>query len=86
MAANDEKRQRHWTKTRNVTFVILALWFVFSLVIPWNVKALNAISFFGFPLGYYFIAQGSLAAFVVLIVVHNLIQDKIDDEAGYHED
>lgn len=86
MAASDEKRRRHWTKTRNLTYVILALWFVFSLVIPFYAKALNAFSFLGFPLGYYFIAQGSLIAFVLLIVVQNWMQDKIDDEAGYHED
>jgi putative solute:sodium symporter small subunit len=29
--------------------------------------------------------QGSLAIFVVLIFVHNRLQDKIDDEAGLEE-
>ena len=45
--------------------------------------ALNAYSFIGFPLGFYFIAQGSLIAFVVLLFVHNALQDKIDDEFGF---
>ncbi|MEM7243251.1 MAG: sodium/substrate symporter small subunit [Pseudomonadota bacterium] len=40
------------------------------------------MSFLGFPLGYYFAVQGSLAIFVILIFVQNSIQDKIDDEAG----
>jgi len=86
MAANDEKRQQHWIKTRNLTYVILVLWFIFAFVLPWNAHALNAYTFIGFPLGYYFIAQGSLIAFVVLIWVQNWFQDKIDDEYGMHED
>ncbi len=44
------------------------------------------MSFIGFPLGYYFAVQGSLAVFVVLIYVHNKLQDKIDDEAGFGEE
>ena len=88
MAANidaDTKR-RHWEKTRNLTYVVLALWFIFAFVLPWNAHALNKFTFIGFPLGYYFIAQGSLIAFVVMIFVQNWMQDKIDDEAGMGEE
>lgn len=81
-----ERRRQHWEKTRNLTIVILVLWAIFSFVIPWNAYALNAMTFMGFPLGYYFIAQGSLIAFVVLIFVQNWYQDKIDDEFGYGEE
>ena len=77
-----DNRERHWAKTRNLTFIILALWVVFAIILPWNVYALNSYTFMGFPLGFYFIAQGSLIAFVVLIFVHNWFQDKIDDEFG----
>lgn len=82
MAADDDKMQRHWEKTRNLTIVILILWAIFAIVLPWNVYALNSIKFIGFPLGFYFIAQGSLIAFVVLIFVQNWFQDRIDDEFG----
>jgi putative solute:sodium symporter small subunit len=84
---NDAERMRlHWEKTRNLTIVILILWAIFSFVLPWNAHALNSVSFMGFPLGFYFTAQGSLIAFVLLIVVQNWFQDKIDDEYGMHED
>jgi putative solute:sodium symporter small subunit len=88
MAGNDdaEKRRRHWEKTRTLTIVILILWAIFSFVLPWNAHALNSVSFIGFPLGFYFTAQGSLIAFVVLIWVQNMLQDRIDDEYGMHED
>jgi putative solute:sodium symporter small subunit len=81
----NERRRIHWAKTRSLTFVILVLWFIFSIVVPWYAKELDAFSFLGFELGYYFIVQGSLIAFVLLIVVQNLIQDGIDDRYGSGE-
>ena len=88
MAGNDDadKRRRHWEKTRTVTIVILIIWAFFSFVLPWNAHALNSMKFMGFPLGFYFIAQGSLIAFVLLIAIQNWIQDKIDDEFGMGEE
>ena len=88
MAGTDDanRKLRHWEKTRNLTIVILILWAIFSFVLPWNAHALNSVSFIGFPLGFYFTAQGSLIAFVVLIWVQNWFQDNIDDEYGMHED
>jgi putative solute:sodium symporter small subunit len=87
MDSNDKDvRERHWSKTRMLTIVILILWAIFAFVLPWNAAALNKYTFIGFPLGYYFIAQGSLIAFVVMIFVQNWFQDKIDDEAGMHEE
>ncbi len=84
--ANSESRQAHWSKTARLTYIILALWFLFGFVVPWFAKELDAASFLGFPLGYYFIVQGSLFAFVVLIVVHNLFQDSIDEEYGVSDE
>jgi putative solute:sodium symporter small subunit len=86
MAANDEKRLRHWAKTRNLTIVILVLWAIFSFVLPWYAYDLNSMKFIGFPLGFYFTAQGSLIAFVLLIWIQNMLQDKIDDEYGMGEE
>ena len=86
MSDTSDARQAHWTKTRNLTFVILALWFIFAFVVHWFAKGLNGSEFLGFPLGYYMAVQGSLAIFVVLIFVHNFMQDKIDDDAGLSGD
>lgn len=76
------RRQTHWAKTKNLTFAILVLWFIFSLALPWFARDLDAVTFLGFKLGYYMIVQGSLIAFVLLIVIQNMLQDKIDDEFG----
>lgn len=81
-----DKIDQHWSKTRMLTIIILIVWAFFAFVLPWNTRALNSMSFMGFPLGFYFIAQGSLIAFVVMIFVQNWLQDKIDDEFGFHEE
>lgn len=75
----------HWQKTRRLTFIVLALWVVFSFVVHWFANGLNSISFMGFPLGYYMAVQGSLVVFVVLIFYLNWQQDKIDDDHGKGE-
>lgn len=81
-----ETKARHWSRTRNLTILVLIIWFVFAFVLPWFAKELNAFSFLGFPLGYYFIVQGSLIVFVLLIFFQNWRQDAIDDEAGVGEE
>ncbi len=80
-----KKRQIHWQKTKNLTYVILVIWFVFAFVLPWFAKPLDSFTFIGFKLGYYFVVQGSLIAFVLLIWFQNWRQDAIDDEYGVGE-
>ena len=75
-----ETKRRHWEKTRNLTYVVLVIWAIFSLIIPWFARQLDALSFLGFELGYYMVVQGSLIVFVLLIVFQNWRQDSIDDE------
>ena len=80
-----QRRQLHWQKTRLTTLVVLLVWFVFSCIVPWFADDLNAFSFLGFQLGYYFLVQGSLAIFVALIVIQNVVQNTIDDQYGSEE-
>lgn len=81
----DAARMKHWIKTRNLTYVILALWFLFGIILPYFAGALNSMTFLSVPLGYWFCVQGSLLAFLFMIVYQNWQQDKIDDEYGAGE-
>ncbi len=81
----EEQKNRYWSKTRNLTVIALVIWFIFSIVVPWLAPQLNTMTFLGFPLGYYMIAQGSLIVFVLTIFWHNWAQDKVDDEFGLGE-
>ncbi len=77
--------EQHWAETRSLTTWILILWFIFSMGIFFFANSLNSLTFFGWPFGFYMAAQGSLVIFVVLIVVLNIKQEKIDDEHGLAE-
>ena len=80
--------EAHWAKTRNLTFIVLALWFLFSFVVHWFANALNGftVPVLGFPLGFYMAAQGSLAAFVIIIFWLAKRQAAIDEEFGVSEE
>jgi putative solute:sodium symporter small subunit len=81
-----EKRAEHWRRTRNLMFVHLGIWFIFAYVVHWFAAPLNQINFFGWPLGYYFSAQGSLIVFVVQLFLFSRQQHAIDVEFGVAEE
>lgn len=80
------QRQKYWSKTSRLMWIIFALWILFSFVIPLFAVQLNTIKILGFPLGFYMAAQGSLIAFVVLCIWNAIAQNKIDEEFGVQED
>jgi putative solute:sodium symporter small subunit len=43
---------------------------------------INSMSFLGYPLAYYMTAQGSLAAFVIILFWSTGKQQEIDEEHG----
>ena len=79
-------RAEHWRRTRNLMFVHLTIWFIFSYVVHWFAVPLNNINFFGWPLGYYFSAQGSLIVFVVQLFIFARQQHAIDVKFGVAEE
>ena len=84
MSAPD--RVAYWGKTRNLMFVVLGLWVLFSFVVHMFVGQLNSIVILGFPLGFYMAAQGSLIAFVLMLFWFARQQNSIDEEHGVAED
>jgi putative solute:sodium symporter small subunit len=80
-------KDRYWQKTRNLLWVTLAIWFVFSIGIFLFGAQMEASSIkpLGYPLSYYMTCQGSLGIFVILVFWFANKQEKIDDEFGYSE-
>lgn len=83
---SDEKARAYWGKTSSLMWTVLAIWFFFGFVIHWFARPLNEIVIFGFPLGFYFAAQGSLIIFVIVIFWYAMRQNRIDEEFGVAED
>ena len=81
-----DKREEYWRRTSRLMWIIMALWVLFSFIIPAFAVQLNDIRIFGFPLGFYMAAQGSLIVFVVMLFVFAWQQDRIDRQHGVAED
>lgn len=81
-----ERAEAHWGKTRTLMWRVLAIWFFFGFVIHLFARPLNEIVILGFPLGFYFAAQGSLIAFVILIFWYAARQNRIDEEFNVDEE
>ena len=82
----ESKAEGHWAATSRLMWITLAIWAFFSFVIHFFVNSLNEIVIFGFPLGFYFAAQGSLIVFVLLLFWFARKQDGIDQEFGFAEE
>ena len=80
------QRDAYWKKTSRLMWIIMVFWLIFSFVIPAFAVQLNEVVIFGFPLGFYFAAQGSLISYVVLCFWNASAQNKIDEEFGVAED
>ncbi len=81
-----ERREAYWARTSRLMWIIMALWVIFSFIIPAFAVQLNQIRIFGFPLGFYMAAQGSLIFYVVVCFWNARAQNKIDEEFGVAED
>jgi putative solute:sodium symporter small subunit len=78
--------QAYWKKTSSLMWLVMGIWFFFSFAIHFIAPAINPIHILGFPLGFYFAAQGSLIAFVVALFWFGKRQNEIDEEFGVQED
>ncbi len=66
--------------------VVLAVWFFAGIFIHFFAADLNETSFLGFPLGYFFAANGSIVVFASLVFWYCQRQDNIDRAFGVSED
>lgn len=62
---------RYWQETRRLTFALIAIWVAVTFGLAWFSRELNELTLFGFPLGFYMAAQGSLIIYLGLIWFYN---------------
>ena len=80
------KLQAYWKYNIRLTTMTLIIWFVVTYVAIFFSPQLNNIVIFGFPLGYYMGAQGSLIIFVILIFWYAFKMNAADKEYGVEEE
>jgi putative solute:sodium symporter small subunit len=84
--ATEAHRHEYWQRTLRLTAILLAVWFVVTYVAGFFARELNGITVFGFPLGFYMAAQGSLIVYVVIIGYYARVMNRRDIEFSVHED
>lgn len=86
MSISAEQAQAYWKENLRIIGTYLSIWFVVSYGCGiLFVEQLNAVQFFGFPLGFWFGQQGSIFAFVVLIWAYVASMNKLDEKYDVHE-
>lgn len=80
-----QKRKTYWHRNLRLTAILLLIWFVATFVFSYYARELNAFTFLGFPLGFYFGAQGSMIVYVLIIGFYARAMNRLDAEYGVHE-
>lgn len=80
-----EKHNEYWRRNLVYTGILLLVWFIVTFVEAWFARELNTVTFFGFPLGFYMSAQGSLAIYVAIIGIYAVLMRKLDLEYNVDE-
>lgn len=80
-----EKHKEYWRKNLVITGILLFVWFLVTFVEIWYARELNTITFFGWPLAFWFSAQGSLAIYVIIIGIYAVLMRKLDLEYNVDE-
>lgn len=76
---DEQQRRSYWRANTALIRNLLIVWALVSLVFSiLLVQPLNAIRFFGVPLGFWMAQQGSIIIFVVLIFIYAFQMDKLD--------
>jgi putative solute:sodium symporter small subunit len=76
----------YWQQTRRLTFVMLVIWILITFGLAWFARELNEFSLFGFPLGFYMAAQGSLLIYLAMIWYYNRRMRRLEEEFGIDDE
>lgn len=76
----------YWRKTRSLTLVLLGVWVIITFGFAWFARDLNEFSLFGFPLGFYMAAQGTLVIYLFLIWIYNRRMRKLEERFGIEDE
>lgn len=70
----------YWQKTKQLTIGLLLVWFFVTFVMNWFAREANQIIFFGFPLGFYMVAQGIMIIYLGIIWFYNRQMQRLDQK------
>ncbi len=79
--------RRYWRIHLRILLGLLSVWFLFGCVLSiFLVEPLNEWKVGGFPLGFWMAQQGTIFAFIALILAYSLIMKWLDRRFDVHEE
>ena len=74
-----ETHRRYWRSCLKTIGVLLSIWFIAGFVLPFFlVEQLNEYQIGGYKLGFWMAQQGSIIAFILLVLSYAVIADRLD--------
>jgi putative solute:sodium symporter small subunit len=81
MADMNTVRERHWKRTRKMSFWLLAAWLATSFGAVFFARELTGLTLFGWPLSFYLAAQGASLVYLAIIGLYAWRMRRIDRAA-----
>lgn len=76
---NKDWRKAYWKANVKYVLILLSIWFLVSYVMGiLLVEQLNKIQMGGFPFGFWMAQQGSMYAFVIIILIYVKLINRLD--------
>jgi putative solute:sodium symporter small subunit len=69
-SANPVTKAGYWRRTRQLTIILLACWFLVTLGTIFFARELSAVSIFGWPISFYMAAQGSALVYLLIVGIY----------------
>ena len=80
-----DRHRAHWRQNRNITEILLVIWFVVTFVLTFFARELN-FSFFGGPFSFWFAALGAPLVYVIIVAYYAHHMERLDRQHGLAED
>ncbi len=68
----------YWKKTRRITLILLAIWFICTFSVVFFARELNHLHLFGWPLSFYMAAQGAMLIYLAIVIVYTIRMRKLE--------
>ena len=79
------RHREYWRRNLRLTGALLVVWFIVTFVVAFFARELDQYEFLGFPLGFYFGAQGAMIVYVLIVWFYVRAMNRLDNEYDVQE-
>lgn len=75
---NSRRSPTHWRSARQLTLILLLVWFALTFGVIFFARELAGMTLFGWPLSFYMAAQGLALGYLLIVAVYTWQMQKTD--------